>query len=83
MRQCPEASIIIRNPKPMKLTPENIRPLLYEDAQGEVIGLDEVQLLDPIPEHRIPLLRQLMNGQDKYLAVHAAQVLAAWGKTPD
>jgi hypothetical protein len=59
------------------MTPEK-RRLLYESEDGEVIGLDEVQLLDPIPE-RIAPLRALLAGPDEYEAYQAALILAAWG----
>lgn len=52
--------------------------LLYESEDGEVIGLDEVQLLEPIKE-RVPLLAGLMKGSDFYVAYQAALILAAWG----
>jgi hypothetical protein len=52
--------------------------LLYESPEGEVIGLDEVQLLDPIPE-RVAPLRAMLSGPDQYDAYQAALILAAWG----
>ena len=56
-----------------------IKHLLYEDESGELIGLDEVQLLDPIPVSRIPALHQLINDEDLYLAYQATLVITAWG----
>lgn len=56
-----------------------IKHLLYEDESGELIGLDEVQLLEPIPSSRIPALQQLLNGEDLYLAYQATLILTAWG----
>jgi hypothetical protein len=38
-----------------------IEPLLYEDEEGNVIGLDEVQLLEPVPTERIPKVRLLLD----------------------
>ena len=56
-----------------------IKHLLYEDESGELIGLDEVQLLDPIPVSRIPALHQLINDEDLYLAYQATLIITAWG----
>lgn len=55
------------------------RRLLYEDNDGTVIGLDEVQLLDPVPEDRIPAVRTLLASPDPRVVFEAAIVLAAWG----
>jgi hypothetical protein len=52
--------------------------ILYESEDGEVVGLDEVQLLDPIAD-RIAPLRALLAGPDEYDAYQAALILAAWG----
>jgi hypothetical protein len=52
---------------------------LYTDETGEVIGLDEVQLLDPIPVERIPKLMARLGDADLYLAYQCGLVLAAWG----
>jgi hypothetical protein len=52
--------------------------IMYASADGEVIGLDEVQLLDPIVE-RIAPLRALLAGPNAYDAYQAALILAAWG----
>jgi len=56
-----------------------IARLLYEDAEGDVVGLDEVQLLDPVPTERIPATRALLRRDDLSLAYQAALVLTAWG----
>lgn len=56
-----------------------IRHLLYEDEDGEVVGLDEVQLLDPVPTERIAPTRALLHSPDLYLVYQAALVLTAWG----
>lgn len=63
----------------MAMTPVDIQHLLYEDQDGEVIGLNEVQLLDPPPVERIPAVKSLLHDEDLYLVFHAAIVLAAWG----
>ena len=59
--------------------PPDIYNALYTDETGEVVGLDEVQLLDPIPRERIPVLVNLLTGEDLYLAYQCGLVLAAWG----
>lgn len=46
---------------------------------GGVIGLDEVQLLDPIPVERITKLTACLGDNDLYLAYQYGLVLAAWG----
>jgi hypothetical protein len=61
------------------MSESEIRHLLYEDESGDVVGLDEVQLLDPPPESRIEPLRRLLSSDDSYLVFQAAIVLAAWG----
>lgn len=52
---------------------------LYEDEYGEVIGIDEMQLLDEPPPGRVPQLRALLRGDDAWVAFQAAEVLTAWG----
>ena len=59
--------------------PPEIYDALYTDETGEVIGLDEVQLLDPIPHERTSVLINLLTGDDLYLAYQCGLVLAAWG----
>lgn len=59
--------------------PQEIYNALYTDETGEVVGLDEVQLLEPIPHERIPKLVDLLTGDDLYLAYQCGLVLAAWG----
>lgn len=59
--------------------PSPIYQALYTSEAGDVIGLDEVQLLDPVPANRIPELLPLLAGDDLYLAYQAGLVLAAWG----
>lgn len=56
-----------------------IRHLLYEDENGAAVGLDEVQLLDPVPAERIAPTRALLHSADLYLVYQAALVLTAWG----
>lgn len=58
---------------------EDIQRLLYQDEDGRVVGLDEVQLLDPVPAGRIGPVRALLGAGDLYLAYQAALVLTAWG----
>lgn len=48
--------------------PADIYNAMYTDETGEVIGLDEVQLLEPIPTERIPKLTGLLLGDDLYMA---------------
>ncbi len=59
--------------------PSAIYKALYTNEAGEVVGLDEVQLLDPIPANRIPELLLLLASDDLYQAYQAGLVLAAWG----
>ncbi|WP_020408551.1 hypothetical protein [Hahella ganghwensis] len=54
--------------------------LLYTDEYGEDVGLDEVQLLDPPLEERVPALSKMLNSSDPYLSYQSTLVLAAWGK---
>ncbi|MEZ0609897.1 hypothetical protein ACAW74_15370 [Fibrella sp. WM1] len=63
----------------MSLFNEELNQLLYADQTGEIIGLDEVQLLDPIPEERIPAIIALLSADDLYAAYQAGLILAAWG----
>lgn len=51
---------------------------LYCDAAGEVIGLDEVQLMEPIPAERVVFLRELFASGSEYERYQAALVLVAW-----
>jgi hypothetical protein len=60
------------------MTAEN-RHLLYEDDDGNLVGLEEVQLLDNPPQSRLPGLRRLLREEDSFLRFQAALVLAAWG----
>ncbi len=64
----------------MPLSEAEIAHLLYESDDGEVVGLDEVQLLEPPPIGRIPAVRELLEHDDPYVAFQAAVVLAAWGE---
>lgn len=67
----------------MTTSPQNYPPetrrLLYEDKSGKVIGLDRVQLLDPVPSERFLPTRALLHSPDLYLVYQAALVLTAWG----
>lgn len=63
----------------MALYSPQIQHLLYEDEAGRVIGLDGVQLLDPVPTARLGPVRMLLASPDEYLAYQAASVLTAWG----
>ncbi|MDM8561234.1 hypothetical protein [Candidatus Parabeggiatoa sp. HSG14] len=57
----------------------HIEHLLYEDEEGHIIGLDEVQLLEPVPIERIPEVQKLLEESDINLVFQASLVLAAWG----
>lgn len=57
--------------------PKDIYHALYEDENGEVITLDEVQYLDPV-ENRTRFLQDLLNHDDLYIQYQAALILAAW-----
>ncbi|WP_223648956.1 hypothetical protein [Hymenobacter psoromatis] len=63
----------------MALYSPEIQHLLYENDAGRVIGLDKVQLLDPVPTARLGPVRALLSSPDEYLAYQAASVLTAWG----
>jgi hypothetical protein len=53
--------------------------LLYDDEAGDAVGIDDVQLLDPIPSERIPRLRLLLQHDDLFVVYQATLVLTAWG----
>lgn len=55
--------------------------LLYQGADGDVIGLDEVQLLDPPPVDRIPRLISLLCDPADWIAYQAGLILSAWGES--
>jgi hypothetical protein len=59
--------------------PPEVFQLLYQDNDGEIVGIDEIQLLDPTPRERIPALRKLLNSDDLFTVYQAARILAAWG----
>ncbi len=63
----------------MSVSASEIQRLLYEDEDGRIVGLDEVQLLDPPPLSRIPAVKSLLKETDLYVVFQAALVLAAWG----
>ncbi|MEJ2076365.1 MAG: hypothetical protein P8X79_23235 [Reinekea sp.] len=54
--------------------------LLYTDEFGDEVGLDEVQLLDPPLEERVPALTEMLESPDPYLSYQAVLILVAWGK---
>lgn len=53
--------------------------LLYTDEFGDDVGLDEVQLLDPPLEDRVPELLGLLDSSDTFVSYQAMLVLSAWG----
>lgn len=53
--------------------------LLYEDETGEVVGLHEVQLLDPVPSERIPRVQLLLRHPHIFVVYQAVLALTAWG----
>jgi hypothetical protein len=59
--------------------PQAIYNALYTDEFGEVVGLDEVQLLKAELSSRMPLLISLLRQDDLYLAYQCGLILAAWG----
>ncbi|UOG75212.1 hypothetical protein MTX78_01115 [Hymenobacter tibetensis] len=59
--------------------PPDIYNALYTDETGKVVGLDEVQLLEPVPVNRVPELMAQLFSDDLYLAYQCGLVLAAWG----
>lgn len=60
------------------MTPETQR-LLYADETGELEGVFEVQLMDPVPAERIPELRALLGGDDLVAWSDGLRVLVGWG----
>ncbi len=60
------------------MTPET-QHLLYANETGELEGVFEVQLMDPVPVDRIPLVRALLGGPDLVAWSHALLVLLGWG----
>ncbi len=62
----------------MTFTESEVHHALYEDESGNEIGLDEVQLLDPVPVARTPVLQSLLGGPDLYRVYQAALILTAW-----
>ena len=67
----------------MSTSPQDYPPetwhLLYENEEGKVVGLDRVQLLNPVPTDRFAPARVLLRSADLYLVYQAALVLTAWG----
>jgi hypothetical protein len=53
--------------------------LLYDDESGDTVGIDDVQLLEPVPAGRIPRLRLLLRHTDLFVVYQATVVLTAWG----
>ncbi|WP_282176056.1 hypothetical protein [Vibrio nereis] len=53
--------------------------LLYTDEFGDDVGLDEVQLLDPPCEERVPALIEMLDSSDQYLSYQSVLILTAWG----
>ncbi|HEX8660152.1 MAG TPA: hypothetical protein VF690_21590 [Hymenobacter sp.] len=52
---------------------------MYTDEFGEVVGLDEVQLMKDELSGRTELLTGLLRQNDLYLAYQCGLILAAWG----
>ena len=59
--------------------PQEIYSALYTDEFGEIVGLDEVQLMKTELSSRMPLLIGLLRQEDLYLAYQCGLILAAWG----
>lgn len=59
--------------------PQDVYNILYTDEIGEVVGLDEVQLMKSELSIRIPSLITLINSEDLYMAYQSGLILAAWG----
>ncbi len=53
--------------------------LLYTNEDGEEIGLEEVQLLDPPIASRISDLIELLSNNDIYIVYQSTLILASWG----
>lgn len=60
-------------------TMQQMEAALYRDDSGEVVGLDEVQLLENPSPDRVAILHAALRSQDLELQYRAALVLAAWG----
>ena len=63
----------------MSSYPTAVYKALYCDEAGETIGLDEVQLLEPIPVERVSFLTEQLRSGDLYLTYQCGLILAAWG----
>ncbi len=59
--------------------PQDVYDALYTDETGEVVGLDEVQLMKAELLDRIPALIHLLSSEDLYMAYQSGLILAAWG----
>ena len=56
-----------------------VQQLLYADETGELEGVFEVQVMDPVPVDRLPGVRSLIGGEDVVAWSHALLVLLGWG----
>jgi hypothetical protein len=54
--------------------------LLECDNEGNMIGSDQVCLMEPIPTERIPAILGLLENGDDYVRWRSAAVLCAWGQ---
>ena len=59
--------------------PKEVYDLLYTDETGEVVGLDEVQLMKSELSSRTLDLIKLLNSDDLYLAYQCGLIVGAWG----
>lgn len=60
------------------MTPNEYK-LLYTDEDGVVVGLDEVQLIDPPIIERVPALIDLLDSTNHLVVYESALILSAWG----
>jgi len=64
----------------MPIYSEEIDRLLFEDDDGEEVGLGEVQLLDPSPMDRVAAVKLLLNTENLLITFDAILLLCAWGE---
>ncbi len=58
---------------------ENVFKLLYGGYAGDILPLDEVQLLDDPPAARVAALGELLGHPDGFVRYQATLILTAWG----
>ena len=57
----------------------DVQRILYADENGDLEGIFEAQLIDPVPTERANAVRTLLAGEDAVAHFHAILLLVAWG----